>query len=194
MGRPRRHSVDDLLDAAAGLFADGGARAVTMSAVAKAAGAPSGSLYHRFGDRPSLLAALWARTVDRFQAGYLQALHTTPPVDGAVAAVAHAVQWCRENPAQAHVLHAGKRAFDAHTWSGDDRTAIANSERELESGLEAACRSLRTATNRSTDELLLVLVDLPYATVRRHLNKGETPPPQTVTTATTAARTLLAPQ
>ncbi|KID30704.1 TetR/AcrR family transcriptional regulator [Prauserella rugosa] len=193
MGRPERHTRDDFLDAAARLFADGGTRAVTMSAVARAAGAPSGSLYHRFADRPALLAALWTRTVDRFQAGYLEQLRRTPPVEGAVAAAAHVVRWCREHPAEAHVLHAGKRAFDTGTWPEPDRAAGERSERELRRALQAACRTLRAATRRSTDELLLVLVDLPYATVHRHLSRGDTPPARAVTTATAAARALLTP-
>src|SRR5690349_25083603 len=88
MGRPARFDADQLLDEALALAAEGGPEAVTMAAVAQRAGAPSGSLYHRFAGRSALLAALWLRTVADFQAGYLTALldDGAAPRDGAVAA------------------------------------------------------------------------------------------------------------
>ncbi|HTW17841.1 MAG TPA: TetR family transcriptional regulator [Nocardioides sp.] len=50
-------SADRMLAATLGLLATGGLGAVTVAAVAKAAGASNGSLYHRFGDRSGLLLA-----------------------------------------------------------------------------------------------------------------------------------------
>ncbi|HLU76197.1 MAG TPA: SRPBCC family protein [Nonomuraea sp.] len=78
---------------------DGGPGAVTMTAVARSAGAPSGSVYHRFPGRPALLAALWLRTVDRFQQGFLAALDTDPPSQAAPAAARHVIEWSRAHPA-----------------------------------------------------------------------------------------------
>ena len=57
MGRPARFAADELLDVALDLAAAGGPEAVTMAGVAEAAGAPSGSVYHRFAGRPALLGA-----------------------------------------------------------------------------------------------------------------------------------------
>ena len=54
MPRPAIFTLDELLDAAAALLAADGPSAVTMSAVARAAGAPSGSMYHRFPTRAAL--------------------------------------------------------------------------------------------------------------------------------------------
>ena len=48
-------SADRMLTATLGLLADGGLAAVTVAAVARAAGTSNGSLYHRFGDRTGLL-------------------------------------------------------------------------------------------------------------------------------------------
>lgn len=72
--RPPRFDAPALLDAALKLAATGGPAAVTMAAVAKSAGAPSGSVYHRFPDRPALLSALWLRTLGGFQRGFLAEL------------------------------------------------------------------------------------------------------------------------
>ena len=80
MGRPARYDVDSLLDGAVALAASGGPAAVTMTAVASAVGAPSGSVYHRFPTRAALLSALWLRTLERFHAGLLAAAAAGDPV------------------------------------------------------------------------------------------------------------------
>ena len=54
MPRPARFTRDELLDAAAALLAADGPSAVAMSVVARAVGAPSGSMYHRFPTRAAL--------------------------------------------------------------------------------------------------------------------------------------------
>lgn len=65
MRRPQQSrsetSTERLLDAAAALLADGGLAAVTVAAVSERSGISNGSLYHRFGDRSGLLAALQVR-------------------------------------------------------------------------------------------------------------------------------------
>ncbi|MCG7527704.1 TetR/AcrR family transcriptional regulator, partial [Streptomyces sp. OfavH-34-F] len=74
MARPPRFSTEQLLDAAVPLAAASGPAGVTMSAVAQATGAPSGSVYHRFPGRDALLAEVWLRTVERFQDGWFAAV------------------------------------------------------------------------------------------------------------------------
>ncbi|WP_433060346.1 TetR/AcrR family transcriptional regulator [Dactylosporangium sp. CS-033363] len=83
MGRPARHDSGSLLDAAVRLVVAGGPKALTMAAVAREAGGPSGSVYHRFAGRPALAAALWLRTVERFQDGFLAALAEGRPAHAA---------------------------------------------------------------------------------------------------------------
>jgi AcrR family transcriptional regulator len=191
MGRPPRHSADDLLDASVRLFAAGGTEAVTMSAVAREAGAPSGSVYHRFAGRPALLAALWLRTVRRFQSAYLAVLDGERAVEAAVEATASVVRWCRDNPGEAQVLYGGKRLLGFDGWSADDRAAAERNEDELNDSLRVVLRRLRAETGLGTDELLLVLADLPYAAVRRYLAQGRPPPGTAAHLVAGAARTLL---
>ncbi|NIH79049.1 TetR/AcrR family transcriptional regulator [Amycolatopsis viridis] len=186
MGRPPRHTADELLDAAVRLFATGGPEAVTMSAVAREAGAPSGSVYHRFPGRPALQAALWLRTVQRFHRDYLAVLCGERPLDAAVAAV----RWCRERPGEAQVLYAGKRLLGASSWSAEDRAEDARYDAALDEALRIVVRRLRAETGSSADELLLVLVDLPYAVVRRYLAQGRPPPESAVDLVARVARTM----
>jgi AcrR family transcriptional regulator len=191
VGRPPRHREDDLLDAAVRLFATAGARAVTMAAVARAAGAPSGSIYHRFADRPALLAATWLRTVGRFHQDYLPILTQEPPVEAAVAATGHVIRWCRAHPDEAQVLYSGRRALGESDWSAANKAAAEQTDRNLEDAWRALLRRLRPLTGRRTDELLLVLIDLPYGALRRYLEQGEAPPARTIELVARAARTLL---
>ncbi|MDQ8047312.1 MAG: TetR family transcriptional regulator [Patulibacter sp.] len=61
-------SADRMLAATLDLLAVGGLAAVTVAAVAKAAGASNGSLYHRFGDRTGLLLAAQDLALGRIEA------------------------------------------------------------------------------------------------------------------------------
>ena len=76
------HDADTLLDAAVRLVAEEGPAAVTMSAVARIASASSGSVYHRFPNHAALQAALWLRTLGRFEDGLFDALAAGPPLTG----------------------------------------------------------------------------------------------------------------
>ncbi|ANN18414.1 TetR family transcriptional regulator [Amycolatopsis orientalis] len=191
MGRPPRHTADDFLDAAIRIFAAKRIGAVSMSAVAREVGAPSGSIYHRFPGRPALLAAIWLRTLTRFQQEYLEALDREPPVEAAIEAAAQVVRWCRAHPAEGKLLYEGTRALGVDDWTAEDRARADEANRRLDAAIGKVVRRLRPLTGRSTDELMLALVDLPYAAIRRHLDRGEAPPPRAVDLVIKTTRTLL---
>lgn len=169
MGRPATHTADALLDVGVLLFAEGGARAVTMASVARAAGAASGSVYHRFPDRPALLYGLWARAVRTFDEAYRLQLGEAPSPAHAVASTAWIVDWCREQPGNAAVLHAGKRAFSREQWAAADVEALASYERSRDRRMGRVFRGIAVAAGRPRDEIGFAMVDLPLAVVRRHL-------------------------
>ncbi|MEN0061365.1 MAG: TetR/AcrR family transcriptional regulator [Myxococcota bacterium] len=105
MARRPKFDEQQILDAALALLAEGGVRAVTVAAIARQLGAPSGSIYHRFAARDLLLARLWLRTVAWFQADYLQALRSSEdPQVGIAAAVRFVLSWCRTHPAHGRLL------------------------------------------------------------------------------------------
>jgi AcrR family transcriptional regulator len=166
VARPARYSVDELLDAAAALLAGDGPAAVSMSAVARAVGAPSGSVYHRFPTRAALCGELWMRTEERFQGGFVDALASPGgTTERCVAAARFAVQWCREHPVEAQVLLAGADALDRAAWPESIAT-----RRER---LHRTVNRLRAELDADPDRLSAALVDVPYAVVRRHLVAGQ---------------------
>jgi AcrR family transcriptional regulator len=175
MPMPARYTTDALLDAALDLFAVGGLEAVTMAGVARAVGAPSGSLYHRFAGRPAMVASLWLRAVERFQEGYLAALETQEPHSAAHRAAGHVLSWVRERPAEARLLltHGPEDVITLDT--PDELRARQQTRQErLDSALAELQRRLPGAASRT--RLRCALVDLPYAAVRPYLHQGQPPP------------------
>lgn len=172
MGRAAVHTTSSLLDHALELFSAGGTKAVTMAAVARAAGAPSGSVYHRFADQQTLLGEMWLRTVERFEAAYVEALGPRPDAAAAVDAAAWTVTWCRAHPLDAALLHAGPHAIAPDGWSGDVGDRIAAQARRRVGRVRAAVKEVSSATGRPADEVAFAMFDLPLAVVRGHLGAG----------------------
>lgn len=194
MGRPATHTEDQFLDAATALFASGGARAVTMNAVARAVGAPSGSIFHRFPTRGSLLAAVWIRTVRRFQQEYADRLGSDPlTARGVVDATAWVVEWCRTNLSAALVLHAGVHAFEPDSWPEAARSLWNAANAEQERTLERLVAEIAGQTTLTPAEIAFVLFDLPLAAVRTSLVSRREPGPEAARLVRALATRLLGP-
>ncbi|MFE2911782.1 TetR family transcriptional regulator [Kitasatospora indigofera] len=191
MARPPRYDETQFLDAAVRLAAAAGPAAVTMTAVAKEVGAPSGSVYHRFPQRPALLAELWLRTVERFQAGWLAALAAPgDPVAAAAAAARHVVAWSRLNPQEAAVLLYGPDDYGRADWPAGAAERAARGTAQVRAALAGLTGRLGGV---EPEAVTLALVDLPLAVVRRHLRAGGPLPPGAERLAGLAATRLLAP-
>jgi AcrR family transcriptional regulator len=186
MPRPARYSVDELLDAAVMLLADEGPSAVTMSAVARTVGAPSGSMYHRFPTRAALCGELWIRTEERFHFGVTEALSgAEDPQTRCVAAARFTVRWCREHPNEAQVLLAGADALAAVDWPEHLTAARRRLHRRL--------RQLMKDVPGDTDRVTAAVVDVPYAVVRRHLLAKQAVPASADDIVADCARALIPP-
>ena len=165
MPRPALFTLDALLDAAAALLAADGPAAVTMSAVARAAGAPSGSMYYRFPTRAALCGELWLRTEERFHAGFTAALSTpADPQHRCVAAARFTVQWCRDHPVEAQVLLTGADAMCVAEWPAE----LTGRRKRLHRALRRQLAGL----GADQDRVAAAVIDIPYAVVRRHLIAG----------------------
>jgi AcrR family transcriptional regulator len=184
MPRPARFTLDELLDAAAALLAADGPSAVTMSAVARVARAPSGSMYHRFPTRAALGGELWMRTEERFHAGLSAALVTSEePQARCVDAARYTVQWCRSHPVEAQVLLTGADALGAADWP-DELT----SRRKR---LHRALRRTLAGLTADQDRVNAAVIDIPYAVVRRHLVAGQAIPASADAIVEQCARALI---
>lgn len=81
-------------------------RAAGISAIAAHLGGGVGSIYHRFGSREEILARLWLRSVERFQAGLfaVAARADGDPHDTLVRLAGHVPAYCRAHRDEAVAL------------------------------------------------------------------------------------------
>ncbi|MFB6940437.1 MULTISPECIES: TetR/AcrR family transcriptional regulator [unclassified Streptomyces] len=192
MGRPSRFDTNRLLDAAVRQAAASGPAGVTMSAVAAAVGAPSGSVYHRFAGRTALLAEVWLRTVESFQEGYVGILEAdVDPHRSAPAAARQVVAWSRAHPKEAALLLYGAEEFGRANWSEEHIHRADRGNQRVRTALASVTAALGAEGPQAAERVALALIDLPLALVRRHLRAGRPLPDHAEDLAEESAATLL---
>ncbi len=170
------YDASAILDVATQILGRTGSVAdVTMAAVIREANVPSGSVYHRFADRGALLGALYIRAVGRFHAGAYPYFADDPRRAAGLLA-RYTVEWCAQNPGDAQVLLLGRKQFAPERWSAEQLNAYEAEQSQWDQHLRALIRALRSDSGHKTATLLLLVVDLPYAAVRRYLASGEAVP------------------
>lgn len=121
----RRQSI---LQAALHCYAEGGVEEVSIDALRRRSGASTGSIYHHFGNKDGVVAALYRWILEGYQKGLLEALQ---PIDEARdfvrGIVLYHVHWAAGNPLLARYLHEVRRSSALTSIKGDLR----RSTREL---------------------------------------------------------------
>ena len=169
MAPPRKHETDVILDATRALVLADGPRAASVAAIARASGAPAGTLYHRFGNRNGILIAAWLRALERFQSRAMAAAGETP-LESAVTMAVAAVRFARATPEDAQLLLTirptdlldGEPDTDFETRLAAMNAPLIERLRELARGV------FGNDDARTMDAMTRAVVDLPYAAVRRH--------------------------
>ncbi len=100
MVRKAEFSENDFILAAIDLIALGGPAAATMTAIAAAASAPTGSIYHRFKSRTDLIGAAWRHSLSSMAADIYPHL-AQGNSDQAICAL---IDWAKANPAPARII------------------------------------------------------------------------------------------
>jgi AcrR family transcriptional regulator len=192
MARPARHHARAIIEATLAVAATVEIEDVTIAAVSRESGAPSGSIYHRFASRDKLLGAAWLDATRSFQAGFLESLAETSDPPG-LAAVRHTLDWARREPhrARALVLHRAQD-FGAQRWDQGLRAEGRAQATALEEGLTAfSLAHLGSSGGEVRRRVTFVLLDLPHAAAHRYLAAGIAPPPEVDTYLEVAVRALL---
>ncbi|WP_339863780.1 helix-turn-helix domain-containing protein [Paremcibacter congregatus] len=134
MVRTAEFEDDTFIQASLELISLGGPGATTMAAIAKCAGAPTGSIYHRFPSRNALLGTVW------HQALVSLTMATTPALlqgdsQGAVTAL---LDWAESHPKEARLilLYEESDLIDG-PLPEEIHKAIAARHRDLGTGLTA---------------------------------------------------------
>jgi len=174
MGRPL-YDHAGFLEAARTLAYEGGPAAVTVDSVARHLNAPKGSFYHRFASRDALLGQLWLDLALEFQVGFFAAIEAG---DGLAAAL-HMPRWARAHLQEARLLSLYSRHdFVQGDWPDELKKGVREQTERLEQCLvqfsrDTFGRAGAPQIHRST----FVLLEVPVAAVKGHLQKREVPPP-----------------
>lgn len=178
MGRPPKFDRGDMVRAALRLVSDRGPRAVTMAAVAREVGAPTGSIYHRYDSREALLAELWMDVVEDFQDGFEERLARASDVEGAVRAAVFMAAWARDHMMQARLLLLHRRQdFVPGDWPAGLVQRAASLEPQLGRALRAfGKRAFGRADGEVMARLRFGLLDAPFGGVKPYVLAGKAPP------------------
>jgi len=177
MGRPPRHAEATILESAKRLSAEVGPQKLTIAAVARGAGAPVGSIYHRYASRDEILAAVWLDLVEAFQAPFLAELEGDDPIAAGLAAVRYSCRWVRRHLRDSRLMLLHRREdFAAERWPlSYRRRADALAAQAVERLRGYALRLLGRGGPTELRIVRFVLVDLPMAALKRDVELGVSP-------------------
>jgi AcrR family transcriptional regulator len=87
-----------ILDAALRLFTERGVQGTSVEDICAASGASNGSVYHHFGSKDGIIAALYAGAIEDYQRGALEVItNATSAEDGFRGCVEHYLHWVGAN-------------------------------------------------------------------------------------------------
>jgi AcrR family transcriptional regulator len=185
-------STEAILDAAREVIVTRGARGATVEAIARQAGAPVGSIYHRFSSIDELLARVWLRAVRRNQQRSLE-VHLTDenPLQSAQAVALAMYDQCLAEPLDTLLLDALSRAELLAITAGELREELESVNTEIEAMMARLARVLLGRADRAARDLvLLALVDLPHGFAHRQLSSGRAAPARRERLPSTVAAVL----
>jgi AcrR family transcriptional regulator len=179
--------------AALRLVADRGPQAVTVADVAKEAGAPTGSIYHRYRSREQLLAELWMDVVEEFQSGFIASLASASDVAAGVEAASFMGSWAREHALEARLLLLHRRQdFVSGDWPADLAARAGALEPQLGSALRGfALRAFGRADADTMARLRYALLDAPFGALKPYVQGRKRIPPVVDELVATTARAVL---
>lgn len=179
MPRTAKFDKHQILAAAGRIIATHGPSGATIEAIARAVGAPTGSIYHRFDSRDILLAEVWLRAAVAFQAAFFGRLAGSPPREAGLAAALYMAQRVRDHPREARLLLLHRREdFVDRGWPATMRHRAEQLGRQVESELCGFSRRLCGHEDKRTVRIVTYAVlEAPFGAVRRHVAANESPPP-----------------
>ncbi|MGJ3509179.1 TetR/AcrR family transcriptional regulator [Enemella sp. A6] len=185
-----KFTTDGILDAAAQEVRAGG-REVRIGDIARRLGAPTGSIYHRFGSREELLVRLWLRSVRRFHVEYLAAADRVDPEQAVLGMAECVVTFTRDHQddAVAMTLYRQSRLLETAPEALRDEVAKVNDAIHARMA-ELAVMRYPQPEARHHSLIRIAAAECPYGLVRPYL--WGTLPPWLPEVATASATAILA--
>lgn len=164
----RRRSI---LAAALDAFAEGGAEAITIEGIRDRSGASTGSIYHHFGNKDGVVAALYQAILEAYRGGlseYLADAHGAR--DFVRRIVLFHVGWAAREPLKARYLHEVRRSPALVPIEADLRRSTGDLLREV--GVELHRHVEAGDIVRLPRQLYAALIIGPSQEVIRHILGG----------------------
>lgn len=177
--RPARFNHDLIIDAASKVVAERGPASASISRIAQAAGAPSGSIYHRFSSRNILLGEVWVGAAESFQQGFIDLLDVNggrPEIDDLALYLPRRV---RVHPVEARILLMHRREdFLDDKWPNDLKGRAERLGCRLLATRRSFCKEMFGRADSQTLAIAsYALMGAPLAATRPYIEQGQRPPP-----------------
>ena len=165
MGAATKFTASMILDVAEQVIAASGVAGASIAAIARACGAPNGSIYHRFESRQHLIGALWVRIATEYLTT-LSASLDGPAPDLAATVVNHTFDWVAENPSRAELL----MRFRTEDFApGDWPPGVVEQIEATNAALAAELLGVAQRLNLHPLDVTVAVIDIPAAAARRSL-------------------------
>jgi AcrR family transcriptional regulator len=176
MGRPAQISQDDLIAAATLVAARLGPAAASIAAISKAAGVPTGSIYHRVPSRDALLAEIWLSAAERFQALALETFAAVRTIEEAAEAALITPRFAREHHADAVVLNSHRREEFIRADAPEEyRARAVRLGTEMRDGIGQVAARLLPGDPKGKEKTAVALIGIPLGAVRVFLPQAVPP-------------------
>lgn len=179
MPRQRMHTDEQILSAVRDLLLAHGPRGVTTAAVSERSGAPTGSLYHRFGSRAAMVAEMWVRTIREFHSELFKVSAVAEPgMDRALALAGAIVDYSSRNPQSARLMLVASREELENDPSisselGNSLATLNDPVNELV--MQLAEELYGRASLSGVDRVTIGVIGIAYTAVRRMLLSDRDP-------------------
>jgi len=191
MARPASIDQSALIHAATLVAARVGAAGVSIAAVSKAAGVPTGSIYHRVASRDALLAEVWLSANGRFQQMVLPLLSAMANEAGAIECALATPRFAKSDHAAASVLSAHRKEEFIRPHAPDEyRQRASEQAAAMREAIAKAAARLFPADPRGKEKLAVAVVGIPLGAVRVFLPQA-IPPQEIDDTIAAAVRAAL---
>ena len=177
MVRLAKFNENHFIDSAITVAAQCGVAAVSMSAIAVKAGAPIGSVYHRFDSRNAILARAWLRVKSDFR----EEVASLWGEGDTWAGVHGLLDWCRRKPVYARFLLQCEDSPDFNGGLDEElQAALEQEQAALDACFTRCAAAMPDAAEGRTglDHLVLkfMLIDAPVAVVKPYLTQERARP------------------
>lgn len=169
MVRLAKYNDDSFIEGAIHIAAQCGSGAVSMASIASKAGAPVGSLYHRFDSRGTVLARAWLKV----RADFRGAVCVHWERGDTWSAVQALLQWCRSKPVYARFMLQSDDAPEFGELSSELLAELEADQAQLDAAFERCVQTLPRGVENPGHVLRFVLIGAPVAIVKPFLNQEQ---------------------